>query len=269
LRPPSQDVSFDSFNPKLGVTYDVHDALNLFANYRHSFRVPSSGNLFRSGSVKNAQDLKPVQSDSFEIGTRGQYWGWLNYETTLYHMITNDDIVSYIDPILNDRLTTNAGKTTHQGVEIGFNGDISDEWGFSTGLSYSRQKYDDFTAIVGSPARQINYAGNDIARAPRTLGNVAIQYRPHYLKNTEWETEWEHLGSYYTDETNTQKYGGHNLFNLRASYDMGDNLELYGRVMNVTDRLYSTFTSNQVGSADIEYRPGNPRTFYVGLRKGF
>ena len=77
------------------------------------------------------------------------------------------------------------------------------------------------------------------------------------------------MGEYYTDETNTQDYPGHNLFNFRTSYDVNDRVQLYGRVMNVTDKRYSTYTSNQVGDTDISYRPGLPRTFYVGLRASF
>ncbi|MEZ5813513.1 MAG: TonB-dependent receptor [Alphaproteobacteria bacterium] len=269
LRPDSQDLSFDSFSPKLGAIYDLAKDHDLYANYRHSFRVPSVGELFRSGSSTNTTELDPIQTDSFEIGARGQWFGWLNYDAAVYHMIVKDDIVSYIDTVSGDRKVTNAGETEHQGIEIALDGDITPEWGFRTAWSFSNQEYKDFTALYGFPTTQINYAGKDVGKAPRTLGNAAIQYRPSYLKDTTFEAEWEHVGEYYTDETNTQDYPGHNLFNLRASHDLTESVQLYGRVMNVTDKLYSTYTSNQVGDPDIEYRPGLPRTFYAGIRAKF
>ena len=41
----------------------------------------------------------------------------------------------------------------------------------------------------------------------------------------------EHVGDYFTDETNTQKYAGHDLVNFRASYPLGDKFKLNFRVM--------------------------------------
>ncbi|MCH2037826.1 MAG: TonB-dependent receptor [Rickettsiales bacterium] len=269
LRPDSGDLSYDSFSPKLGIIYDLTKHHDLYANYRHSFRVPSIGQLFRSGSSTNTSELDPVKTDSFEIGSRGQWFGWLNYDAAIYHMVVKDDIVRYIDTISNTRQVTNAGETEHQGIEIGLNGDITDEWGFRTAWSFTNQEYKDYTALFGFPTTQINYAGNDVGKAPSTVGNLAIQYRPSYLAGTTFELEWEHLGEYYTDETNTQEYGGHDLFNVRASYDVNDTVQIYGRAMNITDELYSTYTSNQVGDPDIQYRPGLPRAFYVGLRATF
>lgn len=269
LRPDSQDLSYDSFSPKLGVVYNITDEHDFYANYRHSFRVPSIGQLFRSGSSTNTTELDPVKTDSFEIGTRGQWFSWLNYNVAIYHMIVKDDIVSYIDTTSNDRKVTNAGETEHQGLEIGLNGNVTDEWGFRTAWSFTNQEYNDYTALFGFPTTQINYAGNDVGKAPTTIGNVAINYKPSYVKGLKLEVEWEHLGEYYTDETNTQQYGGHDLFNVRISQDITDKLQVYGRALNITDKLYSTYTRNQVGDPDIQYRPGLPRTFYVGVKAKF
>jgi outer membrane receptor protein involved in Fe transport len=268
-RPDTQELSFDSFSPKLGIIYTRTKEHDLYANYRHSFRVPSIGQLFRSGSSTNTTDLDPVQTDSFEIGARGQWLGWLNYDAAIYHMIVKDDIVSYIDTVSNDRKVTNAGKTRHQGIELSLRADITSEWSFQTAWSVSNQKYQDYTALYGFPVTQINYGGNDVGKAPKTLGSLALRFRPAHLRNTLFEAEWEHVGEYYTDETNTQDYDGHNLLNLRVSHELTENVQLYGRVMNVTDKLYSTYTSNQVGDPDIQYRPGLPRTLYVGIRAKF
>ncbi len=269
LRPDSQALSYHHLSPKLGLIYQITPAHDLYANYRHSFRVPSIGQLFRSGSTTNTAELDPVQTDSFEIGARGRWFGWLNYDAAVYRMIVKDDIVTYIDNVSGDRKVTNAGETEHQGIELGLNGNITAAWGFTTAWSFTSQEYNDYTAVFGFPATQINYAGNAVGKAPETLGTLAVQYRPPNIPNTQFEMEWEHVGDYYTDETNTRKYGGHNLFNLRAHYDLSDTVELHGRVLNMTDTLYSAYTSNQVGEPDIQYRPGLPRTFYLGIRVRF
>lgn len=269
LRPDSQTISYDSLSPKFGAVWNATKDLDLFANYRHSFRAPSVGRIFRPGSSQDTDELKPVHSDSFEIGTRGHFADWLNYSVTLYHMLVKDDIVSYIDNVSGDRKISNAGETEHQGIEIELKGQVTDEWSYNAAFSYTNQEYKDFTAVFGFPASQINFAGNDIGKAPKTLGNLAIQYRPSFVNGLMLEAEWVHVGDYYTDETNTNKYEGHDLFNLRASLEISEKFELYGRVMNITDERYSTYTSNQVGDPDISYRPGLPRRFYVGFKSKF
>jgi len=269
LRPDSQTISYDQFSPKLGAIYELGLSHDAFANYRHSFRTPSVGQLFRSGSSVDSADLSPVKTNSFEIGLRGASKNWLNYELTVYHQIIEDDIVSYIDNLSGDRRVTNAGETEHQGIEIGLSGNIFQSWSYALAWAFTNQEYNDFTAVYGFPAKEINYAGNKVAQAPRRLGNTTIRYRPNFIPDTTLELEWEHLGDYYTDETNTQEYSGHDLLNFRTAYQYSRDLEIYGRIMNITDELYSTQTSNQVGSSAVEYRPGLPRTYYAGIRLKF
>ena len=180
-------------------------------------------------------------------------------------MKIDDDIVTYIDS--SDRKTTNAGETEHQGIELEFSTQITNELNLKTAWSFTNQEYNAFTAIVSGS--EVNYAGYDVGKAPKSTGNLTLQYTPAYLKNTKFELEWESIGKYFTDETNTNEYSGHDLYNVRFNHRVNDSFELYGRVINLTDELYSTYTSNQVGSSAIQYRPGLPRTAYIGLRMRF
>ena len=272
LRPESQSVDFDELSPKAGIVYQFHTEHMAYANYRHAFRAPSVGQLFRSGSSVNTDELQPVSSDSYEIGLRGNISAHHGYEVAVYYMTVEDDIVSYIDG--TDRKTTNAGETTHQGIEISLNGDLSEEFSYGIAGSYSKQEYEDFQYVYGYFSTTCfcyvqetrNYKGSDVGKAPRTMANAHLNYYPAFLPMASFEIEWEHLGDYYTDETNTAKYAGHNLFNLRGEYELTEHAVLFGRVMNLFDKRYSTYTSNQVGDPDITYRPGNPVTGVVGLR---
>src|SRR5690606_1621647 len=115
-RPDDQRVTFDQWSPKLGLVYDVHDDLNLYATYRHAFRAPTAGHLFRGGAVADTTSLEPVTAVSREIGVRGRYSSWLDYEIALYHMSVDNDIVSLIAN--GTRKTVNAGETRHRGVEV-------------------------------------------------------------------------------------------------------------------------------------------------------
>ena len=50
-RPADATPGYDHLSPKLGLTFQVSDSLNAFASYRHAFRAPSEGQLFRQGSA--------------------------------------------------------------------------------------------------------------------------------------------------------------------------------------------------------------------------
>lgn len=267
VRAASQNINYDHLSPKLGLIYKYHNNHNIFTNYKNAFRVPSIGQLFRSASSVNTTKLKPVKSDSFEIGLRGILFRWLNYDTSLYHMITTNDIISILD--VTDRKVQNAGKTKHQGIEISFNGKISNEWSFNSSFTYTKHKYEKFKALYSYPATTINYDGFTIGKAPKTQANLSLNYNPPIIKNLALELEWEHLGKYFTDETNTTKYGGHDLLNLRTNYKFHENIKIYGKILNIGNKLYSTYTSNQVGNPNIQYRPGNGRSLYLGLETNF
>lgn len=263
-RPPSQTITHSHLSPKLGAIYQLLDRHQVYANARHSFRVPSIGQLFRSGSTENTTGLKPVKTNSFDFGLRGDPFYWLSYDITIYSMIVYDDIVNYIDG--TDRNVTNAGKTTHRGIELGLTATMSEEWRIKTAWTLTDQTYNDYTALVGYPTKEINYSGNTVARAPQAMANMSIEYRPNYLPTSHVEFEWDHLGAYYTDETNTQTYPGHSLFNVRLNVDLTNSTQLVAKVMNITDERYSTYTSNRVGDDAIQYRPGLPRQFYLGVK---
>ena len=275
FRPESQSRDYDNLSPKLGAVYKLSDNHQLYASYRHAFRAPTVGTLFRPGSSEGTTELEPVTSVSQEIGLRGIVAERVNYEVAVYDMTTENDIVSYIEG--NDRKTTNAGETSHKGVEVSVQAPVGQEWELGVSFAAMRQKYKDFSYVYGHfdfiqgayVQENLNFAGNDISRAPESLANITLAYTPEWLSGLRMELEWSHMGDYYTDETNTQKYAGHELFNLRATHDFGEDLSVYARLSNITDERYSTYTSNQVGDEDLGYRPGLPRSLYAGVRYRF
>ena len=78
------------------------------------------------------------------------------------------------------------------------------------------------------------------------------------------ELEWVRLGKYWLDDANTEKYSGHNLFNFRVSYKVSKLLEIYARVINITDKLYAERASKS-GTDAAQFAPGQPLTFLPAL----
>lgn len=274
-RPESQTKDYEHVSPKLGLVFQASKQFDVYTNYRHAFRAPSISQLFRSGRSTNSAELKPVKSDSIELGLRGLNNLGLAYEVAIYHMEKTDDIVSVINSD-NDRVSLNAGETTHQGIELSLAGNISEAFSFSSSGSYSEQTYDDFAYLFScfgcSPPvfnQEINFSGNRVAKAPRTLANLSLRYEPITVSNLFFELELEHVGDYFTDETNDNKYSGHELINLRSQFEISERFQVYGRIQNLADKRYSTYTTNRVGASDIDYRPGMPLSMFAGIRASF
>jgi outer membrane receptor protein involved in Fe transport len=72
-----------------------------------------------------------------------------------------------------------------------------------------------------------------------------------------------HLGSYWLDQANTEKYGGYETFNLRMNHQVTAEFNVYARVMNLTDEKYATAAALSRGNP--EFAPAMPRTFYAGI----
>ncbi len=259
--PSDTTVDFSHLSPKLGATYAFGPRLNAFASYRRAFRAPPEGQLFRPGSSLSSVDLDPVKADSFEVGLRGTPADGLRYELTLYHMRKKDDLVSFEDPVTGDRQTVNAGETLHRGIELSLSAELAADWTLAASYTYAEHTYEEWVA------NGTDFSGNDIESAPRDIANTRLAYRPAALNGGGVELEWEHLGWYWMDQSNTAKYDGHDLLNLRANYFVTKRLQAYARVINLADKRYATAARFSRGSK--EFAPGLPRTVYAGLSYAF
>jgi iron complex outermembrane recepter protein len=258
-RPADARLSFTRLSPKVGATYDFGRGLNVYANYAHGFRAPSEGQIFRQGPAENTIDLRPVASVSYETGVRGELLGRLGYGATAYRMTITDDIVSFIhaDGL---RETQNAGKTIHEGLETALGVAVTDE--FRADLSYALARH---TYGHWSPRPEVDYSGNEMASAPRTILNARLGYVPDYLPASRFSLEWNRIGSYWMDPENTHRYQGHGIWNVQANLPLPGSLELNARMTNLLDARVAEHASYTAARGE-EYAPGLPRSLYLGLQ---
>jgi len=260
-RPASDTRAYAHASPKLGLTYQATDYLNMFASYRHAFRVPSEGQLFRQGSSINSIDLTPVKVDNIEVGLRGQLIKGVRYDVTGYTMVKNDDIVSFVYTD-GTQGSVNTGKTSHRGLELGLDVSPMERLTVSTAYTYAVHRFEEWETKLGT-----DFSGNEMDVAPRVILNAEIAYQIPVLEGAAVAVEWNKVGSYWMDPNNTSKYDGHDVFNLRASLKFLDNLTLLGRVGNLTDALFAERATYNAFRGD-EFAPGSPRTVNISLRYG-
>jgi outer membrane receptor protein involved in Fe transport len=246
-------------SPKLGATYLLGSVGSAFASYAHAFRVPSEHQLFRQGATNNTLDLKPVKADQLEAGVRAHAGATIDLDISVYHMFKHDDIVSFTDA-MGAQTVTNAGKTSHRGVEVGLSFEPVPALRLQAGYSYAVQRFERW-----QPAAGLDFNGNEMDVAPRTISNIIVTYRPPVSGEGTISVEWNRLGGYWMDPANTVRYDGHNLINMRVHFDLPKGFTVYGRLMNLTNErfadraTYTTFRGR-------EFAPGLPRALYVGLQ---
>jgi len=257
-RPADASPGYDHLSPKLGLTFQVSDSLNAFASYRHAFRAPSEGQLFRQGSARDTIGLEPVTAENYELGLRVTPLKRAFLEVSVYRLDMHDDILSYRDPVDGSTQAVNAGKTRHDGVEVGVNGSPFGWLQVAGAWSYADHSY---VSWVVDPARGIDYSGNEQELAPHQIANLAVSLN-HRLGTLSFELF--HVGPYWMDAADTERYQGHTLLSLRGRVRVHKGLTAFARVLNLTDARYAESTSYTL-LRGRELAPGMPRTFYAGL----
>lgn len=203
-------------------------------------------------------NLKPIKVNSYETGLKSRITDIFTFDISLYYMEKKDDIVSY-SPSTGVTERLNAGETAHKGIELGLGIKPLKEIELNTSYSYATHKYKTY-----SISSTVDYSGKEIPQAPRQIINTRLVYKPALLKGGIAELEWVRLGKYWLDDANTEKYSGHDLFKIRASYHISKGWEIYSRVINITEKLY-TERESKSGADSALYAPGSPRTFFAGI----
>jgi outer membrane receptor protein involved in Fe transport len=249
-------VSYTHLSPKIGATLELSPAFNVFAAYGHGFRAPSEGQLFRQGRATNTIDLSPVKADNVEVGARARVFG-VSLEAAAYRLAKTDDILSFTHPDGTTE-TVNAGETLHRGIELSAATEIADVIEVRAGYTRAQHTYEAWL-----PGNGVDYTGNEMEDAPRSLVHATLGFAPALLRGGRVALEWQHVGAFWMDPANTSRYDGHDLLHLRAEQPIAAGVSLFARLHNLADERYAE-TASFTQARGAEFAPGLPRTLYVG-----
>jgi iron complex outermembrane receptor protein len=248
---------FDSINPKLGIRWDVTPQHQLFANLNWSSEPPP---FFELGTTTVQLDLKAQESKTLEFGARGRS-GDLAWDAALYRAWLDNELqYQTIDSITN---VFNAGRTMHQGVELG---------GAWTALRDSLQPGDRTTLRAAYTFSDFRFDGdpvfgdNDIPGAPRHFLRAELRYTHadgwYFGPNVEWVPQ-----GYYADNANTLKTEAYALLGAKAGYDFDNGLRIFLDGRNLLDKAYisNTNVAATATPASALFNPGDGRAIYAGM----
>lgn len=258
LRPDSDVDTFSNFSPKLGLVQQLNEDTAAFINYSRGNRAPQTSDLYRAQigpSQTGSADSETI--DSVEVGMRKVGEG-LQYEVTAYHMKKRD----YFFTDSSDQNVPN-GKTKHTGLELGMFYPFNEQFDIAANVTFAKHEYD-----FDKPNADIEKGGY-LVTAPKRMGNIRLGW--NVTPDTRAELEWVHMGEYYLNDANSKKYEGHDVFNLRASHDVTENLTVYGRIKNLFNTEYAERADFNTNSDPDGYRyfVGEKRYLHVGASYSF
>lgn len=254
FRPADRNDDFLEVAPNLGVSFRINERNVAWLTLTRGFRAPQATELYRLQSGQAVGDLQPETLDSIELGWRQQNES-LSLEATAFAMRKDNYIFRDAEGF-----NVSDGSSEHVGVEMQASWRAENGWFAAVAGTWVRHTYAFNRNLAFGETIS---SGDDVDTAPRTLGSARIGWDSRRLLA---ELEWLHQGEYYLNASNSARYEGHDLANLRVVWRPLDNWSVAVRVNNLSNRLYADRADFAFGS--YRYFPGREREafFQVAYR---
>ena len=253
-RPADRKDSFSDWTGNLSISHHT-DTTTVYGQVARGFRAPQTTELYRLQAGQTVAEIDSEEAESVELGVRGAVSD-LSYDLSIY--CTTKENVIFQD---RDRFNVSGAETTHRGVELAASWRLSPTWAVSGNASYARHRYNSDIQLLGSRG---SIDGNDIDTAPKHFGSVQLSADlARYNIPITGELEWVWLSKYWLDPNNQHEYEGHDLLNLRASWQVTEALAVSLVATNLLDEGYAERADYGFGS--YRYFVGEPRSAVLGI----
>jgi len=264
----SGDRLMRALSGSIGVAVTPSDALTLYGNIGTSFETPTTTELTNrpSGAGGFNPALEPQKATTYELGVRGDVAGRLNYSVALFDAEVRGELISY--PVPADTTGRvyyqNAGRSRHQGVELGAELAIAAGLTLTTTWTYSDFRYTSYT--MGASVLD----GRALPGIPQHWLHFLLQAHPGFARGGWMEIEETHASGYLVNDalntrtlpwwtTNARVGWNGTVGSLRCGPFLGFD--------NVFNRSYvGSVVINASGGRYYEPAPG--RNMYVGFSLG-
>jgi len=259
---------FARFNPAVGVTFRLTPSMTLYGSYGESTRAPSPVELACASedapcNLPNAfladPPLEQVVAKSTEIGLRSEGHEGLQWHIGAFYTVNHNDILFQTTggPQANVGFFDNVGDTLRTGIELSLSQRLARfRWSFD--YSYLDATFDD-DFVINSPHHPIFAsdpasagivgeqkllvtAGSNIPGIPQHQANLGVDFALRDRFDVGADVVMRSGVYLRGDEANLlDKTDGYAIVNLRAEWQLNDNVVLFARIENVFDQGYETF----------------------------
>lgn len=260
---------YDGFNPKLGLLWTPKPDIQVFADITRSLDTPDFTDLTQTtAATTRFVPLSAQKAWTAEIGSRGRTER-VSWDVTLYRSQVRDELLQFtVDPN-TPASTFNAGRTIHQGIELGVSVELARNLFTAAGDTLKVSQLWNYSDFRFDGDRQ--YGNNRIAGVPEHVLRTVVTYRHPSGFYIAPSVDWVPTGA-FVDYANTLRSPGYTLIGLQTGIDMDNGWLFYVEGRNLTDRRaiadFGTVTDARTATTAVFY-PVNGRGIYAGLRYAF
>lgn len=285
----SEKAKEDGFSPRVVLSYQPNDNMNLYGSYSNGFRTGGVNQPIDDTSCSAAEraaaglpDVPPPftsdETDTFEIGVKTS---WLDGRVTVNAAVYSIDWKDFqqntsttcgAQQQLIVNFTANAGAVESDGAEVEFFIQFSDDFLVSGGAAYTDAIYTEAFTNLGLAA------GSSLLDVPEIMWNIRGEYS--FPLSQYWDGHVM-LAANYVDDTITGF--GEGEPEPRPEYTVIDFMGTLTRetlsvslfVDNITDETqvygqeFATSPSSTTATSFFAAHTGQPRTVGVRVRKRF
>jgi len=264
-----QKYTFEAIvSPKFGINYEVSNNFTLFGSIAHGFSTPTTAETLLPDGVFNP-NIKAERGWNFEIGSRFKTTNRkLSGSVSIYTMAVSDLLVNRRTET-DQNITLNAGKTSHNGVEVALQYKVFQNNHFEL-HSYINASVNDFT-FKEFTGINTNFSGNDLTGVPKSVVNLGTEITSR--NGFYGRFDFQAVGKMPANDENTVYSDAFELLNGKLGYKntIGKqfNYDLSFGANNLFDTAYaSQLQVNAFGNETTAryFYPGLPFNIYGGVQ---
>lgn len=259
---PAQNgrISLDEFSPRFGILLEPDANVQFYANYSKSAELPGFGEAFQTvaGTSTFISDIHEQTAWTAEVGTRGAA-GWISWDISIYRARLKGEMLQYSISSDVPAATFNAGRTIHQGVELGVTVQPEDWLRLQQTWLYSDFHFDNDNQFGDNT---LPVVPKHVLRSDLRVGTDGLHISPN--------VEWVPTGA-WADYGNTTKTPGYALIGLTAGATVASGIDVFLDARNLTGKKAIGDVSATLVALDTSaiYYPVERRAVYGGVRARF
>ena len=204
--------SDDTISPKVGLIYDVTDAISVYASYSETFTPKAKDQYAKLKS--NADKTDPDTFENTEFGLRYDLPVGLSLSAAYFEVEKNA-------PTYVDAMTSTMSTSEISGFEVQLSGNLTSRWFISAGYTNLDAHASDGDRLKETP-EDVFSIWNNFTVSDRLALNLGIINQ----------------GESYIKEGGTQKLPEYTRVDAGASYALSENTSIQLNIENLTDELY-------------------------------
>ena len=273
----SQSETYDAFLPKVALSLQFDDYLNLYGSVSRGFKAGGVNHL-----ETNAQDIlyEPEFSWNYEIGAKGFVFekrlkysisgffiDYTNYQVSSFSAASGG--MSYkIDNLKEVSTWGTEIEFTAKPFEGAFEGLM-----INGSLAYIPMRFDNAT-FVNSSGTSVDATNNRLPYASDLTGNIGLEYQRKDSKDTAdnyvipfIRIESSYRSEFFSDEANTLSRRQDDFWLSDAKFGIkSDTFDVSFWIKNLFDQRYHTYAFQFFGDT---FSPGKPRSIGVSVSARF